>query len=110
MLPERIEEAVRTVICWVRRYTDDWSVVKHEILGELDNEHRKYFSKRDKLTKELPEFNSLELEIITLWKKITGVSLKRRPLAERRNISWWNPDKIVKHKGKRPNKRKNVGW
>jgi hypothetical protein len=113
MLPDRIDDAVRVAICWVRRHTDDWSVVKHEILTELDNEHRMLFSRRDKLTKEIPEFNALELEVVALWKELTGVTLVRRPLAERREVTWWDPaeaEKIKRRKGRPPQKRKNTGW
>lgn len=113
MIPERIEEAVRTVVYWVRRYSDDWSIIKREIMGELDNDHRTFFSKRDKITKELPSLNTMELEIIELWKQLTGVSLIQRPLAERRGISWFNHEKAEKNKkrnGRRPAKRNNAGW
>lgn len=113
MLPPRIDDAVRMAACWVRRHTDDWSVVKHEILTELDNEHRTLFSRRDKLTKEIPELNELENEVVALWKELTGVTLVRRTLAERRHVSWWDPteaEKIKRRKGRPPEKRKNTGW
>lgn len=112
-LQERIDNAVRIAVYWVRKHTDDWCIVKHEILTELDNEHRSLFSKRDRLTKEISNFNALELEIVALWKELTGVTLILRPLAERRAISWWNPDEAEKNKrrkGRRPVKRKNTGW
>lgn len=113
MLPVRIDDAVRLAVCWVRRHTDDWSVVKHEILTELDNEHRTLFSKRDRLSKEIPEFNELELEVVALWKELTGVTLVRRPLSERRGLSWWDPTEAERNKrriGRPPTKRKNTGW
>ena len=71
------------------------------------------FGKRDKLSKELPELNALELEVVALWKELTGVTLVRRPLAERRGASWWDPEEAEKNKhrkGRRPVKRKNTGW
>ncbi len=113
MLPPRVDEATRLAARWVKQLTDDWSVVKAEILGELDNEHRALFSRRDARTKELPPPNDLEREVIALWESVTGVSLVQRPLAERRTLVWWDPEEAerIKHRsGRPPKKREDVGW
>lgn len=93
MLPTQIEEAVRLISTWVRDLTDDWLVVKCELINELDNDHRKLFSRRDAKTKEQPEPNRVEKHVIRLWKDITGVDLVALPRKERRQRDWWAPEK-----------------
>lgn len=91
-LPNQIIDATKLVSIWVKDKVDDWVVVKLEIMGELDNQHRMLFSKRDALTKELPALNDLELAIVQLWKTLTGIELKLRPLSDRRGTTWWTPE------------------
>jgi hypothetical protein len=91
-LPKEIIDATKMASIWVKDKVDDWVIVKLEIMGELDNEHRMLFSKRDGLTKELPAFNELELAIVQLWKTLTGVELILRPLKDRRGTIWWTPN------------------
>lgn len=97
-LPKEIIDATKMASIWVKDKVDDWVTVKLEIMGELDNEHRMLFSKRDALTKELPDLNQLELAIVQLWKTLTGVELKLRPLRDRRGITWWTPEVAKKRK------------
>ena len=70
----------------------DWVVVKDEILTELDNETRKLFSRRDERTKEIVALNQMELEIVALWKELTGVELQLLSFKMRRNLRWWRPE------------------
>jgi hypothetical protein len=112
-LPLPIEEAVRLASLWIKKYTDDWSIVKHEVMGELDNEHRMLFGRRDRITKKIPALNEVEKQIVTMWKELTGVQLVIRPIEERRAAKWWDPEEAEKNKkrmGRPPSKRKNVGW
>ncbi len=113
MLPPRIQEAINMVTRWVKQHTDDWGIVKQEIMNELNNEHRALFGKQDPKTKELSKFNELETEIIELWKTLTGVTLVIRTPAERRELVWWDPTEAEKNKkrlGRRPSTRKNIKW
>lgn len=93
MLPTHIEQALLLISTWVRDLTDDWLVVKCELIGELDNEHRKLLSRRDPKTKEQPELNELEKQIMILWKNTTGVDLVVLPRKERKQRDWWEPGK-----------------
>ena len=91
-IPRRVEAATRLAAVWVKDLVDDWSVVKKEIMRELDNEANSAFSRRDELTKELGPPNEMESEIIALWKELTGVQLRVTTLAERRRLTWWKPE------------------
>jgi len=90
-LPTNVEAATRLVVLWVRDLTDDWVFVKEEILTELDNEHRKLFTRRDERTKGIVALNEMELELVTLWKQLTNVTLRLRSFKDRRAIKWWKP-------------------
>lgn len=105
MLPTRVRAAVRLTTLWVKRHTDDWCVVKREIMAELENEHRALFSRRDERTHEVTHLNETESEIVALWKELTGVELKLRTLEERRQLVWWTP-KVENRGGYRHGMRK----
>lgn len=91
-MPKVVEEAVRDAATWIRDLTDDWLVVKNEVMCELDNEHRKLFSRRDPKTKEQPDLNEVEGEIVKLWKRLTGVDLVLLPRKQRKPRQWWEPE------------------
>lgn len=91
MLPNSVERATRLAALWVRDFTDDWVTVKEEILTELTNEDRQLFSRRDSKSKEILALNEMELELVTLWKQITGVELRLRSYKERSKMRWWKP-------------------
>lgn len=90
-LPTNVERAARVAALWVRDLTDDWIFVKEEILTELDNDTRSLFSRRDERTKEITALNPMELELLALWKQLTGVDLQLRSFKARREIRWWTP-------------------
>lgn len=90
-LPAKVVRATCLASLWVRALSNDWVVCKEEILSELDNDHRKLFTRRDERTKMIVELNEMELEIVKLWKKLTGVELQLRSFKERRGMRWWKP-------------------
>ena len=90
-LPANVERATRLVALWVRDLTDDWVVIKEQILDEVNNETRTMFTRRDERTKEITSLNPMEAEIVTLWKQLTGVELKLYPFKARRELRWWRP-------------------
>jgi len=90
-IPVKVERAIRLTVIWVKDLTDDWVSLKEQILNEVDNDTRKLFTKRDERTKNIVALNQMELEIVALWKELTGVELKLRSFKERRNIRWWKP-------------------
>jgi len=64
---------------------DDWVTVKKEILRGIPSPLRKRFSRRDSRTKE-QWLNDFEKELINYYREQTGVDLKLRTLAERREM------------------------
>lgn len=91
MIPLKVERAIRLAVIWIKDLTDDWISCKEQILNEMDNNTRKLFTKRDEHTKNIVALNEMELEILVLWKKLTGVELKLRSFKERRDLRWWKP-------------------
>lgn len=91
MLPAKVEKATRLAAKWVKNLTDDWVVVKREILDELDNDTKRLFTRRDEKTKEILALNEMELELVTYWKELTGVELRLRSYKERSKMRWWKP-------------------
>lgn len=98
MIPLAVEQATRIAAMWVRRLTDDWVTVKVEIMGELSNEGKKLFTRRDELTKENFSLNDMELELVALWREITGVELKLRSYKERREDRRWTPTEKIRRR------------
>ena len=91
MIPKPVELATRLAALWVKDYTDDWVTVKEEILTELTNEDRQLFSRRDPKSKEILALNDMELELVVLWKQLTGIELRLRTYKERSKVRWWKP-------------------
>src|SRR5574338_1501878 len=88
MIPKSVELATRLAALWVKDYTDDWVTVKEEILTELTNEDRQLFSRRDPKSKEILALNDMELELVVLWKQLTGIELRLRTYKERSKVRW----------------------
>ncbi len=90
-IPPKVERATCLVSLWVKTHVSDWVVVKEEILNELDNETRKLFTKRDERTRAIAALNEMELEIVALWKRLTGAELQLNSYRERKGMKWWKP-------------------
>ena len=64
-------------LCEIMQYvgeTNEWMVVKKQLLRTLPPEHRTLFSRRDEKTKKQHP-NILEHEIIEWWFEKTGIQL-----------------------------------
>ena len=90
-LPANVERATRRAALWVRGLTNDWVVVKGEIMTELDNDGRALFGRRDEKTKEVLSLNPMEETVVAFWKGLTGVDLEIRSFKTRREVKWWKP-------------------
>jgi|TARA_R110001583_G_C5563381_1_gene401394 hypothetical protein len=84
MIPDRILEQINFVVLYVAD-CDDWVEIKKQILLGIPSKLRCKFSTRDPKTKE-QHLNDFEKEIIQFWKEKTGITLKLRTLAERRDL------------------------
>jgi hypothetical protein len=84
MIPDRILEQIDFVVLYVTN-CDDWVEIKKQILLGIPSSLRSKFSTRDAKTKEQC-LNDFEREIIQHWKEKTGITLKLRTLAERRDL------------------------
>ena len=80
----RILDQLQFVMTYVGD-NDDWVTVKKQILLGISSSLRKNFSTRDSKTKE-QWLNDFEEELINYYEQITGVRLKLRTLAERREL------------------------
>jgi len=81
---DRILDQLRFVMTYVGD-NDDWVTVKKQILLGIPSSLRKNFSTRDSKTKE-QWLNDFEQELINYYEQLTGVRLKVRTLAERREL------------------------
>jgi len=79
VIPREILDTINEVRLWVRDLTDDWNVVKREIIFELPFSHRVHFTTRDPITKDNIALNKME-------EQLTGVKLIVRSLEERRKL------------------------
>lgn len=86
VIPREILDTINEVRLWVRDLTDDWNVVKREIIFELPFSHRVHFTTRDPITKDNIALNKMEEAIIDYWEQLTGVKLIVRSLEERRKL------------------------
>ena len=80
----RILDQLQFVMTYVGD-NDDWVTVKKQILLGISSSLRKNFSTRASKTKE-QWLNDFEEELINYYEQITGVRLKLRTLAERREL------------------------
>lgn len=73
-IPAEIQQAVTLASSYMKDETSDWMTIKRMLLLVLPAKYRTCFSTRDPVTKE-QRLNELELAIINLWRKLTGVTL-----------------------------------
>lgn len=64
-----LDEAIVLVASYIQ--TDNWLLIKRELLTLLSNDDRKNFSTRDVLTKK-QKINAFEAIIIDKWEATTG--------------------------------------
>lgn len=70
-------DAIETVISYAGDVTD-WLVIKKEVLKRLKSSDRKVFSTRHPKSKK-HTLNDFELEVIRVWKELTGNTLELAP-------------------------------
>ena len=83
-----LEPAVLEMISYVAKYMgdhDDWVDIKIEIMNNLRPELRKKFSRRDQVTREQVP-SDFDRSVWEQYKKVSGVTLVVRTLAERRTM------------------------
>jgi len=66
-----IDEAISSVFSYVGK-TDDWMVIKKELLKMLSSQDRMYFSTRDPVTKK-QSMNNFEKIVAKKWYIKTGI-------------------------------------
>jgi len=66
-----IDEAINSVFSYVGK-TDDWMVIKKELLKMLSSQDRMYFSTRDPVTKK-QSMNNFEKIVAEKWYIKTGI-------------------------------------
>jgi len=84
----QINDRIREQVEFVASYAgdcDDWVTIKKQIMLGIPSHLRKNFSRRDQKTKE-QWLNDFEIYLISYYKDLTGVDLKLRTLAERREL------------------------
>lgn len=80
-----LDPAVTEMISYVAKYMgdhDDWVDIKIEIMNNLRPELRKKFSRRDQVTREQVP-NDFDRAVWEQYKKVSGVTLVVRTIAER---------------------------
>ena len=82
IIPDRIIEQINFVASYADD-CDDWVTVKKEVMRGIPSTLRKNFSTRDPKTKE-QWLNDFEKELISYYKKATGINLVVRTREERR--------------------------
>ena len=85
MIPKRVIEQIHEVSSYVDD-CDDWVTIKKEIMKGIPSDLRKYFSRRDSLSKEQVP-NDFDKSVIEYYFRLTGVQLKIRSLEERRKLN-----------------------
>ena len=78
MIPARIQDAVRLAVR-ICPDTTDWLVAKKQIMRGMSPSDRKNFTTRDPYSKKHHPHNAFELEIIELWRSLTGNTLAIDP-------------------------------
>ena len=80
-----LDPVVLEMISYVAKYMgdhDDWVDIKIEIMNNLRPELRKKFSRRDQVTREQVP-NDFDRAVWEQYKKVSGVTLVVRTIAER---------------------------
>lgn len=81
MIPPDVLQLIDYVISYVEDATNDWFVIKKELLGRADLEEKSLFSRRSQSNRK-HIINSFEREVITYWESKTGVTI------------WIDPEKL----------------
>tara|TARA_B100000214_G_C23935052_1_gene612748 strand:+ start:172 stop:444 length:273 start_codon:yes stop_codon:yes gene_type:complete len=84
-IPKKIIDQIQQVSIYAGD-CDDWVTIKKEIMKSIPSDLRKLFSRRDPITKEQSP-NSFDYAIIEHYFNLTGIDLKIRSLAERRELN-----------------------
>ena len=84
IIPDRILEQVEIVASYAGG-CDDWVTIKKEIMKGCPSSLRRFFSRRDPITKEQVP-NSFDRAVIKEYKSITGIDLVVRTLEQRREL------------------------
>lgn len=71
MNKEILDQAINVVSSYVGK-TNDWMIIKKELLKVLSSQDRMYFSTRDPVTKK-QSMNEFEKIVIEKWYKKTGI-------------------------------------
>jgi hypothetical protein len=66
-----LDEAIEAVSSYVGK-TDNWIIIKKELLKSLSSQDRMYFSTRDPITKK-QSMNDFEKIVAEKWYKKTGI-------------------------------------
>jgi len=84
-IPKKILDQIHEISSYAGN-CDDWMTIKKEIMKSISSDLRSLFSRRDPITKEQVP-NSFDNSIIEYYFDLTGIRLKIRTLAERRELS-----------------------
>ena len=88
MCIDDFDPRIKNTVDFVMKYagsSDDWVLIKKEIMKSLPWQLRTNFSTRDRKTYE-QRMNDFEKMIAEYWKSKTGVELRVIQLWERKNI------------------------
>tara|TARA_Y100000034_G_scaffold135212_1_gene206142 strand:- start:337 stop:603 length:267 start_codon:yes stop_codon:yes gene_type:complete len=86
MIPDRVLRQINEVSLYTGD-CDDWVTIKKEIMKGIPSHLRKSFSRRDPISKEQVP-NNFDLSVINYYNEITGITLKIRSIAERKECGW----------------------
>lgn len=84
-IPKKIINELREISTYAGS-CDDWMTIKKEVMKSIPSNLRSLFSRRDPITKEQVP-NSFDKAIIEYYYNLTGIKLKIRTLAERRELN-----------------------
>lgn len=85
VIPEKIVNQLREISEYAGS-CDDWMTIKKEVMKSIPSNLRSLFSRRDPITKEQVP-NGFDKAIIEYYYDLTGIRLKIRTLAERRELN-----------------------
>lgn len=74
LIPGELKQIILMVSIYACR-ADRWVDVKQELIDQCPSWLRTYFSRRNEISKKHTT-NSMELEIVEMWRQITGVELE----------------------------------
>lgn len=91
-IPDKLKEHINNVADYIGQETNDWLVIKRQLIYSFPNEGRKMFSVRHPCTKKqiINEFDKI---VMLYWEEITGI----QPVIEPSKIH--SDDWVYKKKG-----------